>query len=129
MDVKNYCGDKCPIECNRVEYSLSISSVEYPSRSYYNYLIEKPIVKTYFNVTDGSEISYQDLKQSVLSVFVNYGQLSYSKIETSAKTSISDLIGFICNIHVNIQSIFMLFFKTTRRFIRPVRRCKFLELF
>lgn len=90
MNVKSYCN--CPVECNNVDYNVYVSSLDYPSLSYYEYLQNNTMLIERFE-QEKLEMTYETMKRSVLAFSVNYADLVYTKIETSAKTSMSDLIG------------------------------------
>lgn len=94
MNVKTYCADQCPIECSNTKYMLSVSSTDYPSPSYYQKLIKQPALQARFKYNT-SAMTFEAVKASVLSLYVNYGELSYTQIETSPKMNLLDLIRYV----------------------------------
>lgn len=86
-DVAKKCSD-CPLECDSEFYAITTSSLDYPTKVYAEMLAKQmPILNRFNNNTP----SYERLKQSILSVNINYNQLSYTNIKESQKITILDL--------------------------------------
>ena len=93
-DYINICGFDCPIECNTIDYSQSISSAFYPSEYYVSVLANKSYL-TKFN-TNGSFISLQkSVRNYLVKLTVNYNQLGYKYIEEQPSKEIYTLVGEI----------------------------------
>jgi hypothetical protein len=91
-DVKKFCINKCPLECTRMVYSVSTSSASFPAYSYYQFLKEQSVVLKHFN-NNASALTYELLKSKILSVNINYEDLSFTRITEDPKMEIMDLIG------------------------------------
>jgi hypothetical protein len=87
------CVQYCPLECKSVNYQITTTFSNYPS---YNYaldsLMNNPIIKSKFQ---NETLTYDLIKQSVLSLNVYYDQLSYTQISKDAKLGLVDLISGI----------------------------------
>ena len=80
----------CPIECEYNEYFYSLSSSEYPTRNYYNYLINSSFFqKNYPNM------SHIEMKQSISQIKLFYDDLRETVISQEIKIQLSDLISNI----------------------------------
>jgi hypothetical protein len=91
--INTNCIQYCPLECYSITYSVTTRSTNYPS---YNYaldsLMTNPIVKSKFQ---NETLTYDLIKQSVLSLNVYYDQLSYTHISKEAKLELVDLVSGI----------------------------------
>ncbi len=94
QDVKTLCSSECPLECEQQTFSVQVSSLTYPTQAYYEYLKKQPSVVEKFGV-NASEITYDEMKNSILRFSVFYETLSYIKIEETAKVQIFDVISGI----------------------------------
>ena len=93
-DYINICGFDCPIECNTIDYSQSISSAFYPSEHYVSVLANKSYL-TKFN-TSGSIANLQNsVRNYLVKVTVNYNQLEYTYIQEQPSKEIFALVGEI----------------------------------
>ena len=70
----------CPLECNSIEYNLSISSKILPTLNEYNSL----------NIS--SSISYEEWRTQTVTFHVFYSQLEYTLIEETPEMTITSLI-------------------------------------
>jgi hypothetical protein len=73
--------DWCPLECDSVEYDVTLSTLEYPSRAYF-----------YSNLSKTTSTRYEDFKREFFFVNVFYSSLEYTFISETRKTSLFDLI-------------------------------------
>jgi hypothetical protein len=91
--ISNNCIQYCPLECNSTNYQITTAFSNYPSYNYaVNSLITNPIITSKFQ---NETITYDLIKQSVLSLNVYYDQLSYTQISREAKLEIVDLVSGI----------------------------------
>jgi amiloride-sensitive sodium channel subunit alpha len=120
--ISNYteCLPLCPLECDTQEFKISTSFLNYPHLSKVNGLLNNPIIKNkYENI---SNVTVNQLRESILSVAIYYDDLSYTVISKEPKMNLLDLIsaiGGIMGIFLGIsflsfleiiELIFMLFF-------------------
>lgn len=91
MILNEKCYPWCPVECDIVYFSSTISTSPYPPNNFYlNELRDDDkIITKYSNI---SLISDQKLKQSVLKVSIYYDSLSYSVVSQSPTMTIVDLL-------------------------------------
>lgn len=78
---------KGPLECDSIGYYTSLSSSRYPSQAYYEKLLTHPVVLAQYN-NDVSSVTIDDLSRKVLSVNINYADLSYIMVTEVEKTGI-----------------------------------------
>lgn len=85
-NVEIECNQYCPLECNSVIYEFTSSFSSYPTKSYARkaLLNDSIITSKFINET----ITYDLLKQSVLSLNVYYDKLTYTEITKDAKTEL-----------------------------------------
>ena len=88
QDVATKCSD-CPLECDSEFYSLTTSSLDYPTKIYADMLANQPQMLRRFN---NKTPTYQQLKQSIVSLNINYNDLSYTQINELQKITLLDLI-------------------------------------
>jgi hypothetical protein len=87
------CNQYCPLECCSISYQLWPSFASYPTRGYAKKsLLKNTIITSKFQ---NETLTYDLLKQSVLSLNVYYDQLIYIKITKNIKTELIDLISNI----------------------------------
>jgi hypothetical protein len=81
----------CPLECNSIKYDLTLSSLVYPSQSYYDTIINtkerRDFIQSAFNITLNIDI----IKSNRAAFYVYYSSLDYTLQTESPKTSIADL--------------------------------------
>jgi hypothetical protein len=88
------CTSECPLECDSVKYEYSLSSMSYPSQSFYDKL------KSDVNYLKSTESSFyginlstiENYKKYFLMVNVYYPYLEYTEITESPKFTLVDLI-------------------------------------
>ena len=93
--ISNYteCLPLCPTECNTQEFRISTSFLAYPHLSKVKSLSENPIIKSkYENI---SNVTVNQLRESIVSVAIYYEDLSYTVISKEPKISLLDLISSI----------------------------------
>jgi hypothetical protein len=89
FDRSHDCFNGCPLECESESYSFSVSSLDYPSKVFADYISKgNPIMSRYGNRTP----SYNQLKRSLVKLNINYRDLQYTLVEESQKTTWLDLL-------------------------------------
>ena len=84
-DLDADCLAQCPLECDSVDYSFTVSSSAYPSVYFYDlYKDRLPMVS-----------SYDEFKESLATIKIYYPALSYTKLSELPKTSVVDLLSSI----------------------------------
>ena len=94
--VKKYdelCEKKaCPLECNDLHYTYTSSFTDFPTRSYANFLrINHSVLSKYSE----KDLSYEQLKQSVLKVNFYYESLNFQHITELPNTTMINLLASI----------------------------------
>jgi hypothetical protein len=90
------CVSDCPLECNSVTYQYSLSSLVYPSQSYYNKFFNDKSTLIFFNTTYDIDVSTKDLfKEYFLCLNVFYPYLQYTQITEIPKFTPIDLLSQI----------------------------------
>ena len=89
-NVYEVCHPHCPLECESISYSISLSFAKFPNQIYYRQLINNSLIKSKYPVE--YNIKYSDIEQSVVAFNVYYDDLKYTTITEVAKTTITDLI-------------------------------------
>ena len=69
-DVSKSCAE-CPLECDQINYGLSLSSSSYPSQAYYKYLLKNPVILNNFD-NNISAVTFETLKRKILGINVYY---------------------------------------------------------
>ena len=90
------CERDCPIECDSVTYQYSLSSLLYPSQSFYNKFFNDKSAFNFFKTTFGIDISTKDkFKEYFLSLNVFYPYFQYTQITEIPKFTPIDLLSQI----------------------------------
>ena len=89
-DKMNICPEDCPLECNSLKFLTTTSQFEYPSKGFANIMKRDPLIQEKFN--NSSNISYEDLKQSLVSLNIYYDDLGYTTLEEIPKIDFNTLI-------------------------------------
>jgi hypothetical protein len=93
---RNYeCIEQCPLECTTVSYEYVSSSSQYPSQRYFEVLKERPFIKRSFSDEGVRNITYDILRERLVSLSIYLKTLSYTKISESQKLNSVDLIAGI----------------------------------
>jgi hypothetical protein len=89
--LPKYCYPFCPLECESIKISTSISSSRYPTNEYFELIKQDPQLKnTLFKHSNWSYV-----KQSILKVNIYYETLSYTLISENAAMSVVRLLANI----------------------------------
>ena len=108
QDVASKCYE-CPLECESESYSFTVSSLDYPTKIYAKMLANQTQVLSRFN---NKEPTYEKLKQSIVSVNINYNGLSYTHIKEIQKITILDLIAKAgCTLNLALGLSFLSFYE------------------
>jgi len=89
--LSKYCYPFCPLECESIKISTSISSSKYPTNEYFELIKQDPHLKS--TLFKRSNWSY--VKESILKVNIYYETLSYTLITENAAMSIVRLLANI----------------------------------
>jgi hypothetical protein len=92
------CTSSCPLECHRVDYDTKVSFASYPSRWYSTKLNQSGSFRRVLakaNISVDENITFDYLKQTVLSVNIYYDEMSYIQMDESQKTDMSVVLGLI----------------------------------
>jgi hypothetical protein len=83
------CLIGCPLECESETYTFTVSSLDYPTKVFADYIGKKSaFLSRYGNRTP----SYDELKGSLVKLNINFQSLQYTLVEESQKTTWIDLI-------------------------------------
>ena len=92
------CVKECPVECNRVQYQMTISQIDYPSEEVADLMRNDPLIKGKFS--SSNNVSCNDLKKKLVSLNIYYDELGYTIIKEIPATWLINLIsnigGIIC---------------------------------
>ena len=91
QDVAIKCSE-CPLECESEFYTLTTSSLDYPTKIYADMLSSQSAILSRFS---NKKPTYQQLKQSIASININYNQLGYTQIKEAQKVTAIDLVTII----------------------------------
>lgn len=90
-NINELCSKECPLECDSISYKISASLANFPDIIFAKKLIESfKEIKSKYPV--GYNITYEDLRKSVLAFNVYYQDLSYTKISQVPRIEIIDLV-------------------------------------
>lgn len=90
------CPEGCPQQCDSANFITSISVADYPSPVLLRALKENEKIGAQFaNRPNDSDVTYEEIKRSVLSLVVYYDDLTYTSYSEVEKTSIIDLVSNI----------------------------------
>ena len=89
------CLSRCPLECDSVTYDYSVSTLDFPSREFYETSINDS--SFYKNISDafGTNATYDLYKENFLSLNVFLSSNKYTKIMEMPKITSTDLISGI----------------------------------
>ena len=88
QDVAIKCSE-CPLECESEFYTLTTSSLDYPTKIYADMLSSQGAILSRFN---NKKPTYQQIKQSIASININYNQLGYTEVKEAQKITAIDLV-------------------------------------
>jgi amiloride-sensitive sodium channel subunit alpha len=89
------CLDKCPLECESVTYDYSVSTLDFPSREFYETFINDSIFSKNISDALGTNGTFDLYKENFLSLNVFLSSNKYTKIMEMPKISLIDLISGI----------------------------------
>ena len=92
-DIQTECSE-CPLECNSVELDISLSTSEFPSQKYAEYLIKMDKIKSHSNKSHYL-LDVNQIKRNVLALNIFYSDLEYTLIAESLQNDIVDAIANI----------------------------------
>ena len=89
LKIPDDCNEGCPLECNSEKNTFASSSLDYSSKVYADLIRKKEVImRRYGNRTP----TYDDLKNSIMKLNINYQELAYTLVEESQKTTWLDLL-------------------------------------
>ena len=91
QDPNKICIPSCPIECNTVSYSLSVSHSDFPNPKYAEFLKNKTILHSY----NSSNINDDIFKRSIVGITIFYDNLRYTMVNQIPKMNFFDLLAYI----------------------------------
>jgi len=83
------CLPLCPRECEAFTYEVSLSFSEYPSDSYLEVILNKPLLLSKFPVDKQNK---ENIKKSVIAINVFYRDLHYTEVSQLPKSAIADIL-------------------------------------
>ena len=92
-DIGEACASQCPLECDSVNYELSMSTANYPTRVYAELLKKREQIRRHFDPNE--TITYEKIKETVVALDINYVELKYTMITETPSKTIIDLIAGI----------------------------------
>lgn len=91
-EAKFKCEEVCPLECSSVDFTYEKSSAGFPSPSFLeNFLDNSDIEK----LLDTSEVTMELIRQSFLSLHVQFEDMVYTSITEQENLTVIDLIANI----------------------------------
>ena len=81
----------CPLECQKSGYTYSYSMSEYPTKSYMNTLKNSSLIQKFYANND-QNITYENLREKILTVRIFYDELKHTIIRNEVKTSLASLV-------------------------------------
>jgi hypothetical protein len=92
--LKNeFCSDECPVECKKIIFTKTLTTNDFPTRSYADLLKKNPKVISQF--PPGTNITYDLLRENFLVVRVFYDSLTFTQITESEKISPFNFLSII----------------------------------
>jgi hypothetical protein len=98
------CNEECPKECAYVTYEISMSSLDFPSKSAYKELVKRN--------AQHKKYSYELFKEYSFHLHVFYSQLHYKKITLSPKISPMDF--FLKTASLIVVFLMLCYFSLTK---------------
>jgi hypothetical protein len=89
------CFEQCPLECNIVTYTIQTSSVDFPSKSSYENLLNSTSFVESFQNYSGETFSLDSIKDYMISLKIYYPFTRYTLITELPKTSWFELFAQI----------------------------------
>ena len=116
----NKCKEYCPIECKSIKYSITSSQIDYPSKGLANIIKLDPRIQEKFNYS--SNISFDDLKNSLVSLNIYYDELGFSSInEKATYDNIVILTLLVSNMGVFLGLSFISIFEIFEIFVITIK--------
>ena len=103
--------NNCPLECETFKYDLQMSSLEFPSQTYYDNVINTQVYWDSFQSIVNQTLTIDSFRSHAVYFNIYYPSLQYTLLTESPKMSIADLfsqIGGALGLYVSF-SIFTLF--------------------
>ena len=101
----------CPLECNTIKYDLTLSSLVFPSQTFYDNVLDTNEIRLEYQSIVNQTLTFDSVRSHAVNFNIYYPSLQYTLITEKEKTSISDLfsqMGGALGLFVSF-SIFTLF--------------------
>jgi hypothetical protein len=95
IDFSGCKSKSCPLDCETVKYDLSVSSQAYPSKIYYERLLNNESIRNQSLKYLNQSLTYDLMREHSLSFNIYYSDMSYTIHTESPKTSMADLFSQI----------------------------------
>ena len=119
-DVGEKCSD-CPLECESEYYTLTTSSLDYPTAIYAKMLANQTVIVRRFK---NAAPTYDQLRKSIALVNINYKQLVYTQIKEVESMTATDLVTKIGgNLSLTLGICFLSFYELIELFVDVVYLC------
>jgi hypothetical protein len=90
IDINEYCAPFCPMECDSIEYKFEVMFSVFPNLDYASQLaVNDKVLPKYPN---GSNITLEDLRASVVAFSIYYPDFKYTVIEQLPKMQLVDAV-------------------------------------
>ena len=92
FNLKQCISEWCPLECDSVEYDVSISTLENPSKIIYDQWSRNNKNCWGYDLENEIKQTYEECKRLYLTLNVYYPSLKYTKITEKPKMTLIDLL-------------------------------------
>ena len=89
------CRQSCPLECERVEYDVKVTTLGYPSKAYFEQVLNTPATQSSFQALYNQSMTYNTFKSHTVAFSVYYPSLDFTQISETPKITIGDLFSQI----------------------------------
>ena len=94
--IGQFCDPYCPLECDSIDYDVSIASAKYPSDYYSDILLQQSSLKYKFiGRNSNTTVSSDDLAKALVQISVFYNSLRFISVEEIEALSVDTLVGVI----------------------------------
>lgn len=88
-DVRKFCNADCPLECESMVYRTAISTASYPPLASASHFLANEKLVNKFHSTN---VTMEQLRESILMLFVYFDEISYYRIEEKPSFTLNDLL-------------------------------------
>ena len=90
--INENCIPLCPLECNRTEYKTSLTTSQFSSEIYYDYIKNKTAFHSKF---DDEELTFRTVKEGLVKLNIYYDSLTYTEMTESVSMNAVSLLSSI----------------------------------